>query len=132
MIVGLGAFTDMYGQTNDLYDLKFGAQEESYYGVINLQVNLFEKEWPYILELFNKEKKTIKTHQIYGSSLIEYQQLLPGEYGLRIIEDVNENGKWDPGNYELGALPEGIFYFNEMIDVRSNWELDQSWNLDTE
>lgn len=132
LIVGLGAFTDMYGQINDVFELKFGAQEESYYGVINLQINLFEKEWPYILELFNKEKKTIKTHQIYGSSLIEYQQLLPGEYGFRIIEDVNENGKWDPGNYELGALPEGIFYFNEMIDVRSNWELDQSWNLDTE
>lgn len=132
LIVGLGAFTDMYDQINDVYDLKFGAQEESYYGVINLEVNLFQKEWPYILEMFNKDKKTIKTHLIYESSRIEYPQLLPGEYGFRIIEDINENGKWDPGNYEQGMLPEGIFYFNEMIDVRSNWELDQSWNLDTE
>ena len=132
LIVGLGAFTDMYDQINDVYDLKFGAQEESYYGVINLEVNLFQKEWPYILEMFNKEKKTLKTNKLYGSSRIEYPQLLPGEYSFRIIEDVNENGKWDPGNYELGTLPEGIYYFKEMIDVRSNWELDQSWNLNVE
>ena len=122
----------MYEQINDVYDFKFGAQEESYYGVINLDVNLFEKEWPYILEMFNKEKRTLTTHQIYKSTRIEYPQLLPGEYGFRIIEDINENGKWDPGNYELGMLPEAIYYFNEMIDVRSNWELDQSWNLDVE
>lgn len=132
LIVGLGAFTDMYDQKNDVYDLKFGAQEESYYGIINLDVNLFEKEWPYILEMFNKEKRTLFTHQIYESTRIEYPQLLPGEYGFRIIEDINENGKWDPGNYELGMLPEAIYYFKEMIDVRSNWELDQSWNLDVE
>ena len=43
LIVGLGAFTDMYDQINDVYDLKFGAQEESYYGIINLEVNLFQK-----------------------------------------------------------------------------------------
>lgn len=132
LIVGLGAFTDMYDQKNDVYDLKFGAQEESYYGVINLEINLFQKEWPYILEMFNKDKKTLETHQIYQSTSIEFPQLLPGDYGFRIIEDFNENGRWDPGNYELGMLPEPIYYFKEMVNVRSNWELDQTWNLDTE
>jgi hypothetical protein len=132
LIIGLGAFVDMYDQKNDVYELKFGAQEESYYGVINLSVNLFEKEWPYILEIFGSDQKTIKSQNIYKSSLIVYPQLQPGEYGFRIIEDVNENGKWDPGNYELGFLPENIYYFNEMIKVRSNWEIDQSWNVTTE
>ena len=131
LIVGLGAFVDMYDQKNDVFEVKFGSQEESYYGVINLSVNLFEKQWPYILEIFNSEKKTIKTHLIYKSSEINYVQLQPGDYGFRIIEDVNENGKWDPGNYELGFLPENIYYFNEMINVRSNWELDYTWNLNT-
>jgi len=132
LIVGLGAFTDMYDQKNDVYEVKFGAQEESYYGVINLEVNLFEKEWPYILEMFGTDNKTIKTQLLYQSTQVVYPQLQPGEYGFRIIEDVNENGKWDPGNYELGFLAENIYYFNEMVKVRSNWELEQSWNISTE
>lgn len=132
LIVGLGAFTDMYDGKNDIFDIKFGSQEESYYGVINLNISLFKKEWPYILEMFGPDNKIIKTQLLYESSRIVFPQLRPGEYGFRIIEDVNENGKWDPGNYELGFLPENIHYFKGMIQVRSNWELDQDWNLKTE
>jgi hypothetical protein len=132
LIIGLGAFVDMYDQKNDVYELKFGAQEESYYGVINLNVNLFEREWPYILEMFGSSGKTINSQNLYKSEIVVFPQLQPGEYGFRIIEDVNENGKWDPGNYELGFLSENIFYFKEMVKVRSNWEMDQTWNISTE
>ena len=129
LMIGLGAMIDMYGLKNDLYELKFGAQDENYYGAVNFEINLPEKEWPYIIEMFDPSGKTLSKRQFYKSGTIRYPQLPPGKYGFRIIEDINENGRWDPGNYQRGTPPEQIYYLKELVEVRSNWELEQTWNI---
>jgi hypothetical protein len=129
LVIGIGALTDFYGLTNDLIEKKFGAQEETYYGTIKLLVNVFEKEWPYRLELIDKNNEVILHQNIFSSGSIVFRRLPPATYRIRIIEDVNENGKWDPGEYSTGRFPEPIYYFPEEIQVRSNWELEQTWNL---
>lgn len=129
LIIGIGALTDMYDQQNDLFESKFGAQEESYYGVINLVLNLPTKDWPYRLEMIDKEGVVLLRRAVYNSEVIYFKRLLPAEYRFRIYEDYNENEKWDPGNYEKGEFAEPVYYFPEELKVRSNWELEQTWNL---
>jgi hypothetical protein len=50
-----------------------------------------------------------------------FENVKPGEYNLRIIHDINNNGKWDTGNYLKKIKPENIVHYNDTIKVRANW-----------
>jgi hypothetical protein len=55
--------------------------------------------------------------------------LEPGTYSLRVIEDQNGNGIWDPSNYQNRRSAERIFYYegeNQTRDlvVRGGWTLE--------
>ncbi len=49
----------------------------------------------------------------------------PGDYEIRILEDDNKNGVWDPGNYHLKLQPEKVFAIKQKINIRANWENDK-------
>jgi len=47
----------------------------------------------------------------------------PGDYTLRIFDDVNGNGKWDPGNFFEGKRqPEIVHPISQSITVKANWD----------
>ena len=45
-------------------------------------------------------------------------------YYIRTIIDTNKNGRWDKGNIIKNIAPEEIVYFKTLLEVRSNWEVD--------
>lgn len=53
-----------------------------------------------------------------------FDDLLPGEYSQRVIDDANKNGKWDTGDLPLHIVPEDVRYFTNPIRIRSNWEVE--------
>jgi hypothetical protein len=57
------------------------------------------------------------------------EYLKPGNYLFKIIVDKNNNGKWDPGNYIKKLEPEPVTYFQKVINVRANWEIEESWQF---
>ena len=46
------------------------------------------------------------------------------------INDFNENGKWDTGEYLKKLQPEPVELLPVTIEVRSNWDHDVSMNLE--
>ena len=38
---------------------------------------------------------------------------------------------WDTGNYIKRKQPEPVYYFPSEIDVRANWDLNETFNLNT-
>ena len=46
----------------------------------------------------------------------------PGDYQLRILNDENENGTWDPGNYHLKKQPEKVMDIPKKISIRADWD----------
>jgi hypothetical protein len=47
----------------------------------------------------------------------------PGDYSLRIFDDFNGNGKWDPGNFFEGKRqPEIVHPISQTITVKANWD----------
>ena len=50
--------------------------------------------------------------------------LEPGEYKIRVVKDVNKNGKWDRGCYfcKEKRQPEKVYSFPDAFKVRANWE----------
>ena len=53
---------------------------------------------------------------------IQYLHLIPGGYAIQIVEDINKNKKWDPGDYITKTPPEKILV-QKNYNVRANWEL---------
>ena len=46
-----------------------------------------------------------------------------------IIEDLNKNDIWDTGNYLNKVQPEKVYYSNFELDVRANWDFNETLNL---
>lgn len=49
----------------------------------------------------------------------------PGEYELRILYDINGNGKWDPGEFfDKRRQPERVTWIRKKLTVKANWDND--------
>ena len=49
----------------------------------------------------------------------------PGDYGVRLVKDINENNKWDTGNYLKKIQPEEVIYMEGEITLRANWDQNE-------
>ena len=63
------------------------------------------------------------------NSNIDFNNIDPGKYFIRIIFDKNENNIFDSGNYLRKIKPEKVIYFPDEIDVRAGWDLIQEFIL---
>ena len=80
----------------------------------NFILQLLDNDQP-VLSLKNVNKHTFKT-------------LEPKEFKLRAIVDLNNNGRWDPGNFSKNQEPEPVYFYKSTdgkqgIPIRANWEL---------
>ena len=55
---------------------------------------------------------------------------MPGTYKMRLIFDANDNKIWDTGNMEKGIQPEKIVNYNGTIDIRANWDMEETWEVE--
>ena len=53
----------------------------------------------------------------------------PGEYYIRILYDLNENGKWDPGNYTKKIQPENVISLDQKLAIKANWDNERDIKL---
>jgi len=87
------------------------------------------RSFPIIVQLTD-EKGVLKNERISEEqSNISFELVAPGKYLIRVIYDSNANGRWDTGNYLLKTNPEEIIYFPELLEVRPNWDINQSFIL---
>ena len=54
---------------------------------------------------------------------ILFEELIPGEYTIRITEDKNNNGLWDTGDLYKKIQPEKIRSFDSPVRIRPNWDM---------
>ena len=59
----------------------------------------------------------------------EFTYLKAATYYLKAYCDMNGNGQWDTGAYDLGLQPEPVYYFNEEVDCKAKWDVKRRWNL---
>ncbi len=124
-----GAFTSIYGVTNDTIAIYAHKNEPNAYGNVSLVIEPNEKQ-QYILELL-KQDKTLQRLLINSedAQAVLFENLEPGKYTFRLIFDVNNNGVWDSGNYFEKLFPERVEYYKETINVRKGWDLELKWIL---
>lgn len=123
-----GALADYLGNTNGAITFKFETNNSSDYG--NLRLNLENvKQFPIIIELTDKNGDVQLTSYSENSTQIDFNAIKPNLYTLRVIYDENKNKEWDPGNFLEKRQSEEVIYFPKEIDVRANWDVQQTFNL---
>ena len=123
------AIFDFIGQTTSK-TLNFDCETKSSSDYGNLRLNLENvKQFPLIIELTDKNGIVKYTYYSEDSTSIDFNLIEPDLYTLRLIYDDNKNKIWDSGNYLNKKQPERVVYFPTDIDVRANWDVQQTFIL---
>ena len=88
------------------------------------------KTYPVVVQLTDKNEELVVEKVATSDETIVFDHLDPAEYFIRILFDANNNGIWDAGNFLKGMQSEEIKHFPEVIDVRANWEIKQTFILE--
>jgi uncharacterized protein (DUF2141 family) len=121
------AFNDIYNLWNDTVETEFKGTDKDMFGTITLKVGEAPKA-PALAELVSSSGQFIARKVIPDQGKVEFKQLEPGKYELISIEDLNNNGLWDTGNYLEKLQPEPIRTIKKSAEVRANWDLELEWN----
>jgi uncharacterized protein (DUF2141 family) len=113
------SFEPVSGYFIDTIKLKYIPKSIEKYGSIGGKIECNSNKL--IIELTSKEGKIIK--QIFGEKNFLFNYLTDGEYKIRVIEDINENKKWDQGDYRTRTLLEPIHHYPDVIKLKSSWEI---------
>jgi hypothetical protein len=124
------AFTDIYGITNDTINISFKTQSLDHYGKIVLLLSNLDQS--ILIQLMDDKDKIIRAIRRNEPGTTEFPWLEPGKYKLKVIFDINDNGKWDTGKYLQKIQPERVKLYTGEINVRTNWDLELNWNLTDE
>ena len=118
--------------TNDTIKLNFSVVEESTLGNIYINVEIPNNIPQVIIELTDDKGKTIEKHIITESQELAFEYLDPGKYKLKAIIDLDANGEWSPGNFNRKLQPEKIIFYDKVLEVRANWDidLDEPWKIE--
>ncbi len=123
------AIKDIRGTENDTLQYNVVSQTLEDYGNVFLDV-ITNNDSKYILHLIDSSSNIIREfNNVNSNSTIIFDYIRPGKYTFRLIEDINSNDVWDTGNYLKQVQPEPVYYFQSELDVRANWDLNETFNL---
>jgi hypothetical protein len=129
LLIPSGTFSNVAQQQNDTIKATYTASDPAKYAIVNVKVRTTKKQARYILQLTNAQGKVQK--QILNATAGDYkfEYVSPGDIMLRVVEDLNGNGKWDSGDMVMRRQPErSEIYKNEegveSITTKENWEFD--------
>ena len=123
-----GAIMDFFGTENDT--LSYRLTTKSYADFGNLRLTLEGPvTYPLIVQLTDEKGKTKKELFATEPQIFEFNNIDPSKYLIRLIFDVNNNQKWDTGNYLKQIQPERVVYYPNVLEVRANWEMEQTFTL---
>jgi len=124
-----GALTDWYGRTNDTLRMSFDTRSETDYGILRLHLK-GALQYPLKVDLTDAKGKEIYSQMTQNGEL-EFYAIEPAKYTVRVIEDRNQNGRWDSGDWFEKIQPERVYYHKTTLDVRANWDVDQTITIES-
>lgn len=124
-----GAITDLFQESNDTIVKNVKTKALSDYGriIVNLQ-NI--RSYPVIVQLTTTKGEVKAEKYAENGSNFDFQYLNPGNFLLRLIYDQNGNHHWDTGDYLKKKQPETIKYYSDTLNVRANWDMNETIRLD--
>lgn len=123
-------FKSRYDLVNDSLNTIFKLQSAASLGQIKLNL-LFNKKQHYTLQLINAFSKVVAESEVFftlsesNNKSVQFKNITPGTYKLRIVFDDDENKEWSTGNFLKQQQPERVEIFPKELKVISDWEIEE-------
>lgn len=129
--IDTGVIKSMYGHGLDSTGHTFSVLTKDKTTNLNIKVTSLDSSATYIMRIL-KDKILITELTIQESSEYELslKGLVPEKYDVELIEDTNNNGKWDPGNYDTKQQPEK-FVLSKGEKLRENRDAEMLINFES-
>jgi len=126
LVVPDSSFLDLFGWWNKKFSYKWNSDANENYGNIVLNVKFEHPEKQYVLKLLDADNKAVETFTFTGETekKITIRNIKVGSYHLQAIDDINNSGEWDSGDFSKKVQPERIINFRETYEVKGNWDLE--------
>lgn len=135
MLIPEGTFENVAREKNDTLKASYTASDPDKYAIVKVVVSSSKPDVGYIMQLTNAQGKVQKEIFDVKAGTYTFEYVSPGDVMLRVIEDINRNGKWDSGDMVLMRQPERTeIYKNEndeeLITTKANWEFELAVDMD--
>ena len=107
--------------------IRFKTRKEEEYGSLQLRFSKLNLSRHPVIQ-FIKNSDIVKSVMVTGPTWSD-KLFNPGEYELRILYDANNNGVWDPGNYDKKIQPEKAVTLDKNLTIKANWENERDIEL---
>lgn len=122
------AFINIKGGVSDSLVHKIEVMNPEEKSIIILDVVNADTSINYIIELLDSKSGKMLYQNQYtsnGSYIMDY--INPGKYKIKVIKDVNNNGKWDSGELLIRKSPERVAIYSDenklsIFETMANWE----------
>jgi len=126
-IADSASFGNIYGVQSDSTAARFTVKGEESYG--KLVLNVMNYEGSRIIQLLTEEEKIISEVQMEKDGKVEFPLLEKGSYKVRVIYDINNDGKWTTGDFYNKRQPEPVSYLPVIVEIKENWVRDYDWDI---
>lgn len=106
-------FIDVAGQANDTLRSQFTVMDPEKFGKIIVNVKGKTDSSKYVLQLTDKRNALLQEIKDATTGTYNFLYIAPGDVRLRVVEDVNGNGKWDKGNLVERRQPERVEIYTD-------------------
>lgn len=122
----------IFGNYIDSTGIVFKTSNEKTYKVLTM--NILEPETKTggaIIQILDAQDIVLDEQKFTwaDSNKVQFKNLRQGSYRIRLIYDVNNNGKWDTGNYADKRQPEKVVFFPQPIDIKPNFDYELEWRI---
>lgn len=117
----------IYGPVNIPFSMEFRVSPESDYSSLRFRISGIPDTIPAFVQLLNNDNPVRKA--VVKDGVVNFKYLQPGKYYARICLDNNGNGVYDPGDYDLQRQPDLVYYYPKMINLKKNWDKEETWNI---
>lgn len=124
LLLDSAAISDVYGAANkeDKYSIRVRSIEE--YSTIDIILQPYDPT--IIIQLLNAQDKPVY-EQAARPNRTTFANIEPGVYYMRLILDINGDGKWTTGSLAEKRQPEQVVYFPKKLNLRANWNFEETF-----
>jgi uncharacterized protein (DUF2141 family) len=114
------AVTDFFENKNDTLNFSISTITKNNFG--NARIELSNVVYPVIVELTDDKGKVKFSSYLTELKPVDFADIKPSKYYLRVIYDTNKNGVYDSGNYLKGRQPERVSYMKEPYEAKAGFD----------
>ena len=124
MLIPDSTFLDYQGQYNVEIDLPFTTYPQQRYGTLRIKLLSSDRVKSYLYQLYRVQGDVLTKSGLLKGNETTIEYIKPELYNLVIIEDANNNGKWDVGNLNEKRQPERIFTPKKQTQIKALWDTE--------